>query len=136
MPCRHASDNNRNSALGCAAFQRQTAYCTPVRVTGSADDCRSIYGPPPDCKKNRFRREQSVKMYLATEWTVIRREEESGFTDTDRICSGCGRRVFGQDSATLSDSEPSLREMSEPALRQTLGSIQEVAKELILFANS
>jgi hypothetical protein len=28
-------------------------------------------GPPPNCKKNRFRREQSAKMYPASEWRVI-----------------------------------------------------------------
>jgi hypothetical protein len=27
---------------------------------------RSMYGPPPSSKENRFRREQSAKMYLAS----------------------------------------------------------------------
>jgi hypothetical protein len=30
-----------------------------------------MYGPPPNYKKNRFRREQSAKMYPASEWRVI-----------------------------------------------------------------
>ena len=32
---------------------------------------RNMCGPPPNCKKNRFRREQSAKMYPASEWRVI-----------------------------------------------------------------
>lgn len=30
-----------------------------------------MYDPPPECKKNRFRREQSAKVYPASEWRVI-----------------------------------------------------------------
>jgi ribosomal protein L32E len=30
-----------------------------------------MYGPPLNRKKNRFRREQSAKMYPASEWRVI-----------------------------------------------------------------
>src|ERR1700741_2350733 len=41
-------------------------HVTPV-------NCCNMYGPPPNCKKNRFRREQSAKMYPASEWTIALR---------------------------------------------------------------
>ena len=40
-----------------------------------------MYGPPPNCKKNRFRREQPAKMYPASKWRVI-----SGRTMMIRAC--------------------------------------------------
>jgi hypothetical protein len=45
------------------------------------DSWRNMYGPPPNCKKNRFRREQPAKMYPASKWRVI-----SGRTMMIRAC--------------------------------------------------
>jgi hypothetical protein len=36
----------------------------PERVSSGA--WRNMYGPPPNCKKNQNRREQSAKMYPAS----------------------------------------------------------------------
>jgi hypothetical protein len=44
-------------------------FGSPVSVDHAS--WRNMYGPPPNCKKNRLRREQSAKMYPASEWRVI-----------------------------------------------------------------
>jgi hypothetical protein len=43
----------------------------PEYIVGVVGNCCNMYGPPPNYKKNRLRREQSAKMYPASEWRVI-----------------------------------------------------------------
>jgi len=61
----------------CAAFLLKTRTATrrgPVLTTYSTQavpNCRNMYGPPPNCKKNRYRRETVAKMYPASEWRMV-----------------------------------------------------------------
>ena len=76
-----ARASNRRYPRPAQAHRKRIPPAWEFSKTARTDNCRNMYGPPPNCKKNRLRREQSAKMYPASKWRVI-----SGRTMMIRTC--------------------------------------------------